>query len=159
MDDTNRLNFFLLGLGIGTVSGLFLAPKSGTETRNYLQPKARGGSNYIKRQGGELRDRANQAYRKAVENRGLVSTPIRSMPPSNGTRDTIAELEYVLGLAARSRRHGLERSRPSDFAPGVSYAGWAYPSRCSVLPLPVATISQDCGIHCGTVKVCCAVRF
>jgi gas vesicle protein len=108
MDDTNRLNYFLLGLGIGTVSGLFFAPKSGTETRNYLQAKARGGTDYVKRQGRELRNRATetlerstqsftdqlkslsdaidagkQAYRKAVETHASVSTPIRPMPPSD----------------------------------------------------------------------------
>jgi gas vesicle protein len=108
MDDTNRFDYFLLGLGIGTVSALFFAPKSGTETRNYLQAKARGGTDYVKRQGGELRDRATetiergtqslrdqlkslsdvidagkQAYRKVVETHASVSTPMRPMPSSD----------------------------------------------------------------------------
>jgi gas vesicle protein len=108
MDDTNRVNYFLLGLGLGTVFGLFFAPKSGTETRNYVQAKARGVTDHVKRQGGELRDRATktlersthsltdqlkslsdaidagkQAYRRVVDTYVSVSTPIKPMPPSD----------------------------------------------------------------------------
>jgi gas vesicle protein len=60
MADTNKFNYFLLGAGIGTVSGLLLAPKSGKDTRNYIQAKARGGTDYVKHQGEELRHRATE---------------------------------------------------------------------------------------------------
>jgi gas vesicle protein len=108
MNDTKRLKYFLLGLGVGTVSGAFFASRSGTEIRNYLQAKRRGGTDYVKRQGGDLRNRATealergtqslrdqlkslsdainagkQAYRKAVETHTPVPTPIRPMPRSD----------------------------------------------------------------------------
>ncbi len=40
-------NFFL-GLGVGLIGGVLLAPKSGTETRGYLGEKTDDGLNYLK---------------------------------------------------------------------------------------------------------------
>ena len=67
MDGTNRFNYFLLGLGLGTVSGLLFAPKSGTDTRTYLQAKARGGTDYVKRQCGELGHRATETVERGTQ--------------------------------------------------------------------------------------------
>jgi len=56
--DKNGLSAFLLGLGVGVGIGMLFAPKSGSETREYIKNKAGEGSDYIKQRGEEFRDTA-----------------------------------------------------------------------------------------------------
>ena len=67
----NGLPWFLTGLGTGLAFGIFFAPQSGEESRRMIQKKAQSGKDlvkatvdqgqeYIKRQGNELLDRANE---------------------------------------------------------------------------------------------------
>jgi len=66
MDRDGFANFFL-GLGVGLGIGLLFAPKSGEETRQMLREKADEGTDYLKKQAGELRDNADQLVDKGRE--------------------------------------------------------------------------------------------
>jgi gas vesicle protein len=57
--DKNGLSAFLLGLGVGVGIGMLFAPKSGSETREYIKSKAGEGTDYIKQRGSELKDTAS----------------------------------------------------------------------------------------------------
>jgi gas vesicle protein len=94
MDDTNRFSYFLLGLCIGTVSGLLFAPKSGAEMRNYLQAKAQGGTDYVKRQGGELRDRATETLERGTQ----------------GLRDQVKSLGDAVDAGKEAYREAVEKT-------------------------------------------------
>lgn len=68
MEESNRLSYFFLGLGIGVAAGLLLAPQSGEETRELLKCKADESKEYLRRRATELRhettdlvDRGRQA--------------------------------------------------------------------------------------------------
>ena len=50
---------FLLGFGIGVTVGVLFAPKSGSETRQYLADKANQSSDYLAQQGQQLKDSAS----------------------------------------------------------------------------------------------------
>jgi len=65
--DKNGLSAFLLGLGVGVGIGMLFAPKSGSETREYIKNKAGEGSDYIKQRGTELRDNASGWVDKGKE--------------------------------------------------------------------------------------------
>ena len=74
-DAGNGLGYFFFGLGVGVVVGMLFAPRSGTETRNYLQTKTREGTDYLKQQGQDLVEgatetieRGNQKLRTQVNN-------------------------------------------------------------------------------------------
>lgn len=67
MEDDNRLSYFFLGLGIGVAAGVLFAPKSGSETREYLKSKAGESSDYVKRRSEELRDQAADAIDRGKE--------------------------------------------------------------------------------------------
>ncbi len=54
----SKINFFLVGLGIGALIGILFAPKSGEETREFLAQKAEEGKDFAQRKARELRDRA-----------------------------------------------------------------------------------------------------
>ena len=48
------MRHFFLGLGVGLAGGILLAPKSGTETREYLGKKSDEGLDYVKTRATEL---------------------------------------------------------------------------------------------------------
>lgn len=50
---------FLLGFGIGVTVGVLFAPKSGSETRQYLADKANQSSDYLVQQGQQIKDSAS----------------------------------------------------------------------------------------------------
>ena len=51
-------NYFLVGLGIGSLIGVLVAPKSGAETREYIAKKTREGNELARKKVRELRARA-----------------------------------------------------------------------------------------------------
>jgi gas vesicle protein len=60
-------NYFLVGLGVGSLIGVLFAPKSGKETREYIAKKAREGNQLARKQARELRDRAEDAVERGKE--------------------------------------------------------------------------------------------
>jgi gas vesicle protein len=65
--DKNGLSSFLLGLGVGVGIGMLLAPKSGSETREFLKNKAGEGADYVKNRGSEFRQTASEWVDKGKE--------------------------------------------------------------------------------------------
>ena len=55
--DSNA-GYFLAGLTIGSLIGIFFAPKSGEGTREYLSKKAKEGGKHARKKARELRERA-----------------------------------------------------------------------------------------------------
>ena len=58
--DKNGFSSFLLGLGVGVGIGMLFAPKSGSETREYIKNKAGEGSDFIKQRGTEFKQTASE---------------------------------------------------------------------------------------------------
>lgn len=53
-----KVSYFCIGMGIGAVVSLLVAPKSGQDTREFLVQKANESKEYAQRKGREMRDRA-----------------------------------------------------------------------------------------------------
>jgi gas vesicle protein len=49
-------NYFLVGLGIGSLVGVLFAPKSGAETRSYIAKKTSEGNEVARKKVREIRD-------------------------------------------------------------------------------------------------------
>jgi gas vesicle protein len=60
-------NYFLVGLGIGSLIGVLFAPKSGEETREYLAKKAREGNELARKKAREMRDRVEETVDRGKE--------------------------------------------------------------------------------------------
>jgi len=60
-------NYFLVGLGIGSLIGVLIAPKSGDETRGYIAKKASEGNELARKKARELRDRSEEAVERGKE--------------------------------------------------------------------------------------------
>ncbi len=63
----SKVSYFLVGLGIGWLISILLAPKSGEETRKYLSQKAKEGSEYAQRKARELRGRTEDLVERGKE--------------------------------------------------------------------------------------------
>jgi gas vesicle protein len=57
---TEKLAWFLAGIGCGAVVGLLYAPHSGDETRETLRAKAKEGRQYMQDRTQHMRERAGQ---------------------------------------------------------------------------------------------------
>ena len=66
-DAGNGLGYFFLGLGVGAAVGILLTPRSGTETRKYLQTKTREGTDYLRQQGQDLLDGATETIERGKQ--------------------------------------------------------------------------------------------
>src|SRR4051794_13572983 len=64
MDDDSKMSFFFLGLGIGAAVGVLFAPKSGSETRDFLMSKANESADLAKRRAQELKDQASETLER-----------------------------------------------------------------------------------------------
>jgi len=60
-------NYFLVGLGIGSLIGVLFAPKSGEETREYIAKKAREGNELAREKARELRVRTEETVERGKE--------------------------------------------------------------------------------------------
>jgi gas vesicle protein len=58
---------FFVGLGVGAVTALLMAPKSGKETREMIGRKAEEGSEFVAAKGRELRKRAEDFVDKGKQ--------------------------------------------------------------------------------------------
>lgn len=67
MEDSNKISYFFLGLGLGVAAGLLFAPQSGEETRVMLKNKADESRDLLKRRSDELRDTASEAVQRGKE--------------------------------------------------------------------------------------------
>lgn len=63
----SRVLYFLLGLGLGSLISVLLAPQSGDETRSYLFQKVRGASDYAQRKAREVQARAENSVEQGKE--------------------------------------------------------------------------------------------
>ncbi len=61
------LGMVATGVGIGAVTALLYAPKSGKETRKLISRKAEDGMDYVSEQTREIRRQAEEAFEKGKE--------------------------------------------------------------------------------------------
>jgi gas vesicle protein len=55
---------FLVGMAIGVIAGLLLAPRSGQQTRKYLRERSNTGLDYLNQKAGKLRESAEGMVEK-----------------------------------------------------------------------------------------------
>ena len=98
--DKSGFSSFLLGLGVGVGIGMLFAPKSGSETRDYLKNKAGEGTDFLKQRTNDVRqsasewvDKGKDALGRQKENladameagRQAYRDAVGQPPPSEGT--------------------------------------------------------------------------
>jgi gas vesicle protein len=74
---------FLVGMGLGAIIGLLLAPRSGEETRKYLRERSNKGLDALNQRAGKLR--------KSIE--GMVKKGKKFVGPRCDSIDTTTEAQ------------------------------------------------------------------
>ncbi len=63
----NGFSYLLIGIGLGVVAGLLLAPRSGEELRQSVRRRATDGLDYINQQAEKFRNSADKVVAKGKE--------------------------------------------------------------------------------------------
>jgi gas vesicle protein len=66
-DEFSSFPYLLIGIGIGMVAGLLLAPRSGEEMREDIRRRTHEGMDYLNQQADKLRDGAEKVASKGKE--------------------------------------------------------------------------------------------
>jgi gas vesicle protein len=77
-DELSGFPYLLIGIGIGMVAGLLLAPRSGEEIREDIRRRTNEGVDYLNQQAEKLRDGAVKVVTKGKEWIGRQSENIQS---------------------------------------------------------------------------------
>src|SRR5262245_26814552 len=70
----DKLVYFLVGAGIGAITALLFAPKSGSELRSEIADATRKGLDYARDTGREIGERASEYYQTGVERASDLTT-------------------------------------------------------------------------------------
>jgi len=65
MQDDSKISYFFLGLGLGVAAGILFAPKSGSETREFLLSKVNEGADYARRRAQDVRESAEDVVERS----------------------------------------------------------------------------------------------
>jgi gas vesicle protein len=63
----SKVSYLVLGLGVGWLFGILIAPKSGEGSRDYLAQKVKEGSKHAQKKAQELRERAEDLVERGKE--------------------------------------------------------------------------------------------
>jgi len=63
----SKFSYLLIGLGLGAIAGLLLAPRSGEETRKYLRERSNKGLDTLNQRDGKLSESAEGIVKKGKE--------------------------------------------------------------------------------------------
>ena len=63
----SKFSYLLIGLGLGAIAGLLLAPRSGEETRKYLRERSNKGLDTLNQRAGKLHESAEGIVKKGKE--------------------------------------------------------------------------------------------
>lgn len=66
-DEIASLPYLLIGLGIGMVAGLMLAPRSGEELREDIRRRSHEGVDYLNLKADKFRESAEKVVKKGKE--------------------------------------------------------------------------------------------
>ena len=66
-DESTGFPYLLIGMGIGIVAGLLLAPRSGQEMREDIRRRTNEGVDYLNQQAEKLRDGTEKFVNKGKE--------------------------------------------------------------------------------------------
>ena len=77
-DEFSSFPYLLIGIGIGMVAGLLLAPRSGEEMREDIRRRTNEGVDYLNQQADKLRDGAERVVTKGKEWIGRQSESVQS---------------------------------------------------------------------------------
>jgi gas vesicle protein len=117
-NSADKLVYFLIGAGIGAITALLFAPKSGEELRSDIADATRKGIDYARETGREISERATDYYEQKAEQVSELSSRGREAVSeiTDRSRDLINRQRSQISAAIEAGKQGYREAKQSDAA-------------------------------------------
>jgi len=117
-NSSDKLVYFLIGAGIGAITALLFAPKSGEELRSDIADATRKGLDYARETGRDISERANDYYEQKIEQVSDLSSRGREAVSdlTDRGRDIINRQRTQISAAIEAGRQGYREAKQADAA-------------------------------------------
>lgn len=112
----DKLVYFLVGAGIGAITALLFAPKSGSELRSELADATRKGLDYARDTGRDIGERAGDYYQTGVERASDLTTRGKDAVSdlTDRGKDLIGRQKSQFAAAIEAGKQGYREAKQSD---------------------------------------------
>src|SRR6266508_1086133 len=101
----DKLVYFLVGAGIGAITALLFAPKTGSELRSDIADATRKGLDKARDTGREIGERASEVYQTGVE---------RASDLTSRGKDLISRQKGQFSAAIEAGKQGYREAKKAD---------------------------------------------
>ena len=117
-NSADKLVYFLIGAGIGAITALLFAPKSGEELRSDIADATRKGIDYARETGREISERATDYYEQKAEQVSELSSGGREAVSeiTDRSRELINRQRSQISAAIEAGKQGYREAKQSDAA-------------------------------------------
>jgi gas vesicle protein len=117
-NSADKLVYFLIGAGIGAITALLFAPKSGEELRSDIADATRKGIDYARETGREISERATDYYEQKAEQVSELSSRGREAVSeiTDRSRELINRQRSQISAAIEAGKQGYREAKQSDAA-------------------------------------------
>ncbi|NBO65593.1 MAG: YtxH domain-containing protein [Acidobacteria bacterium] len=116
-NSSDKLVYFLIGAGIGAITALLFAPKSGEELRSDIADATRKGLDYARETGRDISERANDYYEQKIEQVSDSSRGREAVSDlTDRGRDIINRQRTQISAAIEAGRQGYREAKQADAA-------------------------------------------
>ncbi|MEY3282823.1 MAG: YtxH domain-containing protein [Acidobacteriota bacterium] len=114
----DKLVYFLIGAGIGAITALLFAPKSGEELRSDIADATRKGIDYARETGRDISERAGDYYQDRVEQIADLSARSKDAVSeiTDRGRDLLTRQKSQLSAALEAGKQGYREAKRADSA-------------------------------------------
>jgi gas vesicle protein len=117
-NSTDKLIYFLIGAGIGAVTALLFAPKSGSELRSDIADATRRSLDYARDTGREIGERAGEYYQTGVDRASELAA--RGKEAVSGItergKETVTRQKAQIQAAIEAGKQGYREAKQADQA-------------------------------------------
>src|SRR5262245_30384901 len=112
----DKLVYFLVGAGIGAVTALLFAPKSGSELRSEIADATRKGIDYARDTGREIGERAGEYYQTGVERASELGSKGKEAVSdlTDRGKDLISRQKGQFAAAIEAGKQGYREAKKAD---------------------------------------------
>lgn len=112
----DKLIYFLIGAGIGAITAMLFAPKSGSELRSDIADATRKGLDYARDTGRDFGERAQEYYQTGVERASDLTSRGRDAVTDFTQRgkDIISNQKAQFAAAIEAGKQGYREAKQAD---------------------------------------------
>ncbi|MBS1787048.1 MAG: YtxH domain-containing protein [Acidobacteria bacterium] len=112
----DKLIYFLIGAGIGAITAMLFAPKSGSELRSDIADATRKGLDYARDTGRDFGERAQEYYQTGVERASDLTSRGRDAVTDLTQRgkDMINNQKAQFAAAIEAGKQGYREAKQAD---------------------------------------------